>query len=707
MEFYSYSNIKRPVRLCEKTRQFAYDSLNYKYGLDTLKTPYVSMDHIDGYQQMSDLEKYNAAIYEIVTKAPIRICEGELISGAATLGDAIGHKFPASLDDEELGCYTGVSHLTVDFFEVLEIGMDGIKKKAEESLKKQTELSKIEFVKSCIFCIDCMKIWHKRYMDELEKMGGYDDNLKNLSQVPFKPATNFYEAVQSVWFCFSFLRLVGSWPGIGRIDVLLGKYLKKDLDSNVITLDEAREILAHFFIKGCEWITGKPTESGDAQHYQNIVLSGIDENGDDVTNEVTYLVLDVIEELGISDFPTSVRISKNTDQKLMERVSEVILYGGGTVAVYNEDLIIESLVDMGYSLCEARSFANDGCWEMQIPGRTRFSYSPFDGLKILQYITLDEYSDKTNYETFDDLLCKYKSDLSNQVETIFEESVLGMLEDDKKTFKKGWFPCTVASLFEKSCIEKGLPYNEGGTDYTVISPHIGGLPDLVNSLYAIKKLVFDDKIISFTDFMQVLKNNWSNEDELRKKVQTDYLYYGNDNDEADEIAADVLDAFSEMCNKFDGLTPVRFISGVSTFGRQIEWSEYRNATPFGRKKGEVLSGNLSPTPGTDVNGATAIIKSYCKANLKKQHSGTALDLSFVPNNIETDNAVKSICGLIKGFVNLGGQFMQIDTVDKNILIDAQNNPQNYKNLSVRVSGWNARFVSMSKEWQDMIIERTK
>ena len=372
MEFYTSSNIKRPIRLSGKTRQFAYESLNHKYGVDTLKTPNVSLNHIKNYESMSALEKYNAAIYEIVTKAPVRICENELLSGAATLGDAILHQIPAVYRDEQRGYYTGVSHLTVDFFEVLEIGMNGVREKAEKSLVTHNDPSKREFIESCIHCIDCMKLWHQRYIDELLEKKNYSNVLKNLERVPFAPATNFYEAVQSIWFCFAFLRLTGCWPGIGRIDVLLGKYLKNDLERNAISLDEAREILAHFFIKGCEWITGKDTVSGDAQHYQNIVISGIDKNGNDVTNEVTYLVLDIIEETGISDFPTTVRINKNTDERLLRRISEVIRYGGGVVAVYNEDLILESLSDMGYTEKESRTFANDGCWEVQIPGKLIF-----------------------------------------------------------------------------------------------------------------------------------------------------------------------------------------------------------------------------------------------------------------------------------------------------------------------------------------------
>ncbi len=702
MDFYTSSKNKRPIRLSDATRRFAFDSINHKYGKDTLRIMNVPLGNID---VLSQTELYDKAMYEIATKAPIRICNGELLSGAATLGKAIFHRLPIETTPELPECDTGISHLTVDFFEVLKIGMDGIRKKAEESIKSHTEPKRLEFLRSCLNTIDCMYIWHGRYLDALKAKKGYEKVYQNLLKVPKKPAESFYEAVQCIWFCFAFLRLSGCWPGIGRLDVLLGDYLKNDLKRGIITIDEAREILAHFFIKGCEWVSGNPTVSGDAQHYQNIVLSGIDEYGNDVTNEVTYLVLDIIEETGISDFPTTVRINKNTDEKLLRRVSEVICYGGGVVAVYNEDLILEALTNMGYDKKEARLFANDGCWEVQIPGKTNFGYIPFDGLAILQKKTLNNYQD-INFDSFEALFNKYLSDLSTQVANIFNSCVLSLFEEDGITYKP-CFPCTAISLFEHDCIKEGLSYKEGGAVYKVRSPHIGGLPDVANSLYAIKKAVFDDKIITFPDFMKMLCNNWEDAEELRLHILNNYTYYGNDNDEADQIAADILDAFSDMCMEYDKKTEVRFVSGVSTFGRQLEWAPVRNAVPFGRKKGEILSGNLSPTPGTDKNTAAAVIKSHCKADLKKQYTGAALDLCFVPSTLDNENATDAISGLIKSFCALGGFFMQIDTADRELLINAQKNPTEYPNLSVRVSGWNARFATLSKEWQDMIIERTK
>lgn len=708
MKFYTQNGNKRPIRLSEQTRKFAYESLGRKYGLDTLKTDSISLDNIENFSVLSSIEKYDIAILKIAEEAPIRVCEGEKISGAATLGMAIHHRIPATHAGESI-C-SSISHLTVDFETVLKCGVNSIKRKAEASYKKYKGTEKEAFAKSCLNCLEALEIWHARYLKALEVLPEYKDNYENLKRVPFEPATNFYEAVQSLWFTFAFIRLCGNWPGIGRIDYLLGDYLKKDLENGTLSLNEAREILAHFFIKGCEWVNGQFIGSGDAQHYQNIVLAGIDENGIEVTCEVTYLVLDILEELGISDFPTTVRLNKNTDEKLLSRVAEVMRFGGGILAVYNEDLIIEALMKDGYSEREARKFANDGCWEVQIPGKTFFVYSPFDSLQILQQKTLRGYDASVDFANFEELYRQYVFDLHNSVEAIFLDKQKKFANSGVPTKDWRWAeqpPCTVVSLFEQGCIEKGLSYLEGGPIYNVNSPHIGGLADTVNSLYAIKKLVFDEKKLSLRELLTILKNNWEGNEALRQYALNRYIYYGNDNDEVDEIASRLLSDFADICTFFNGKCGYRFPAGVSTFGRQLEWSSKRLASPHGRKQGEVLAANASPTPNTDKEGATAIIRSYCKADLSKLATGAALDIKLLPSSVQGEDGLQALVALMKGFTMLGGFFMQPDIVDAALLREAQAHPETYQTLSVRVSGWNARFVTLNKEWQDMVIEQNE
>lgn len=721
MKFYTAYQSPRPIRLCEATRQFAYDSLeNHVYGQAAMQSFAVTMDHVEGFADLSPLEKERLMILEIAEKCPIRLVQGERICGAATLGLAIHHTVPATYGGNPL--FPSMSHLTVDFERVLTEGINGLRQRVDTSLETYKGTEREAFLLNCKATLDAFTTWHGRYVTALEHhiaavaegtcppCPTFETTLQNLRRVPLEPPTTFHEAVQALWMTFAFIRLMGNWPGIGRLDVLLGKYLEKDLSQGILTLDEAREILAHFFIKGCEWVRGGNQGSGDAQHYQNIVLGGIGEDGKDVTNAVTYLTLDILEELPIGDFPTTVRINKNTDETLLRRMAEVIRHGGGVLAVYNEDLILEALTNYGYELGEARKFANDGCWEVQIPGKTNFIYCPFDGLGILHHTTLKDYAKDVDYPDFSSLLNAYLEDLHQQVLAITNSrfGIFKTMDLERGVFE--WHPSspyTVVSVFEQGCIEKGLSYAEGGPIYHIFSPHIGGLADTVNSLYAIKKLVFDEGRMTFGEFMTVLRENWEGHEPLRQFVLNKYVYYGNDNPECDTIAAEILSAFGDFCAENNGKNPYKFPAGVSTFGRQLDWVPSRLASPHGHRKGEVLAANASPTPGSNKEGVTAMIRSYCTPDLRKMVTGAALDIKLLPSSVKEEDGLQALIALMRGFVLLGGFFMQPDVVDASLLKDAQVHPENYQTLSVRVSGWNARFVTLNREWQDMVIAQNE
>ena len=686
-----------------------------------MKTPAVTMDHIEGFAELTPLEKERLILREIAEKAPVPLRYGERLCGGARLGLAINHVIPATLGGQVI--FPSVSHLTVDFGCVLTEGLAGIRARVEKSLAVRKGTDREAFLLNCLAALDAFETWHGRYVEALEHYvqaaaedgvlpacPSFEKTLENLRRVPMNPPTNFHEAVQSLWMTFAFVRLMGNWPGIGRLDVLLGDYLDRDLANGTLTPEEAREILAHFFIKGCEWINGQFIGSGDAQHYQNLVLAGVDENGAEVTNEVTYLVLDVLEELGISDFPTTVRLNSRTDEGLLRRVAEVMRFGGGILAVYNEETVLSALVKDGYDLREARRFANDGCWEVQIPGKTFFSYVPFDSLQLLQKKTLASYESAPAFADFEALYRAYVGDLHEKIEEIVRSKETLFKGDDRARATWEWHPqkpCTVVSLFEQGCIEKGTSYREGGPVYNVVSPHIGGLADTVNSLYAIKKLVWDERKIAFADLMSILQSNWEGAEALRQYVLNRYVYYGNDNDEVDALAARLLSDFSDICLSFNGRCGYRFPAGVSTFGRQLEWGEKRLASPHGRRAGEILAANCSPTPNTDRAGITAIIKSYCRADHTKLATGAALDIRLLPSLVAGEDGLEALVSLMRGFVALGGFFMQPDVADAAILREAQDRPEEYQTLSVRVSGWNARFVTLNREWQNMVIAQNE
>ena len=700
----------RPVRTSPRTRAFAKESLDGKYGREALETPFVALADTEG---VSPRKLYDRAITEIAQKAPLRIvtdCDGaplELISGAATLGMAISHAVPATIDGQNPVCGS-VSHLTCNFDRVVREGMDAYRDRilarmADEGFSSQQR----EVLESVLCAWDALKLYHGRYLALLseriaeaaseEHRAHYQALYDTLLQVPFSPAKTFRQGVQSIWFTFSFIRLCGNWPGIGRMDLMLEDLYQRDLAEGRITEDEARELLAHFFIKGCEWIHLTSRGSGDAQHYQNLVLGGVDENGIDRTGDVTRLMLEIVEEFPIADYPIAVRVGSSSPDWIKTKMAEVIRHGSGVVAMYNEDLIIDSLVGFGYDLREARQFANDGCWEIQIPGKTRFIYHPMDlyGMFLREVLCLDT-EDTADFADFESMYAVFREKMDAVLD--------GFHANADHFFWDG--PSGVIDLFEDGCIERALAYHNGGPIYNAYSPHFGGIPDTANAMYAISKLVFEEQRLSFAALMEILKNNWEGNEALRQYVRSHYVYYGNDNDDVDGIAARIVHDFIEDSRRVECRNDVLRPPGISTFGRQIEWREQRPASPHGFLRGAVLAGNISPTPSTDEKGATAIIRSACKIDYSRLSCGAALDIRLDPKSVSGAAGIGAIEGLLSAFLTLGGFFLQIDVIDNTVLLDAQAHPENYQNLAVRISGWSARFVTLDKNWQDMVIERT-
>ncbi len=696
----------RPVRLSAETRRFAFDSLDAVYGRALRTTPCVELDDVEGFAGLSKRRQYDLAVRRIAETAPIRFCARELLCGSATLLDAVRHMVPARFDGELV--LQSVSHLTCAFDEVLRQGLDPYEQRILTRLPTADEPGR-EALLSMLNALQSLRVWHGRYLSALrERIAAADreedrlyyiDLYRHLRRVPFSPPQNFREGLQALWFTFAFTRLTGNWPGLGRVDEMLGGLLEADLAAGAQTMESARELVAHFFIKGCEWITHDVAFGGDAQHYQNIVLGGVDADGQEVTNTLTRLILEVVEELPISDFPIAVRVGPGNPDWLVPLAARVMRHGSGVCAVYNERLVIQSMVDFGYDLRAARCFANDGCWEVQAPGKTSFIYAPMDLLLPFQRDVLGLLDESPReYDSFEQLYSAFRAVM---------EGLLEQFHRDADTFATDRdFPCGVISLLEDDCIANAREYRDRGARYNVLSPHFGGIPDVANSLLAIKKLVFEERRLSFSAFMDVLRRNWEGEEPLRQYVQNQYTYYGNDDDQADGLAARIVGDYLDIMGRVKERCGVLRPAGISTFGRQIEWSELRTASAHGHKAGDILAGNLSPTPGTDFAGATAVIRSHCKTGLSRLTGGTALDIKLDPTAASGTEGLEAIESLIRGFCALDGFFMQIDVQNNEVLRDAQRHPEKYPTLSVRLSGWSARFITLDENWQRMVIERT-
>jgi len=701
-----------PRRLSDRTHDLAQRGLSGEHGRALVAADF-ALDETET-QGLSPNMHYAKALRLVAERAPIRILPGERIVGSATLREAVGGFLRTPVAK-----FHAVDHVTLGLDRVLEIGYSGLRREAEERLAHgDLDAHGSDLLHAMLACLDAAGVWHRRHLDLLtglasesreEERENYGRLSETLRRVPEHPPASFPEAVQSLWFMFAFLRLCGTWSGIGRIDRMLGPYLRRDLARGAITLDDARELLAHFWIKGTEWTGAHNFDgTGDAQFYQNIVLGGVDADGADGVNDVTYLVLDVVEELRISDFPIAVRINARTPERLLRRIAEVQRLGGGIVAVYNEDVVIEGMVRFGYSLPEARRFANDGCWEAQVPGKTRFGYFPFDMMGVLQRVLgLDANAPAPApaYAAFDDLYAAFRDELARFLTEFHARA---------DRFREPGAPTPLVSLFIEDCIERGRGYLEGGARYNVLSPHAGGMADAANSLLAIRELVFDEGGMTLPEFVEVLRTDWEGEEGLRQRIRNRFAYYGNDNDEADAMVRRVFNDYTDLVWAVRERNGVLRPAGISTFAREIGWRREGNwgygpraAAPHGYRRGDYLATNFSPTPGSDRDGPTAVINSYCKMDFTRTPNGATLELKLHPSCVEGEAGIDALVALLRAFVRQGGWFLQIDVVDSAVLRDAQLHPDKYPNLAVRVSGWSARFATLSKEWQDMVINRTQ
>ena len=689
-----------PKRLNNLTHRLAKIALHGEHGRRMVRAKWEFKAKEE--DRFSPNMKYALAAMSIAKNAPIHIEKGEIIVGSATLLEATFHRVPL-LDIDS------TSHTTLGFDQVLKIGYNGLRKKIETRLGEEgLDEAGVDLLKSMLLILDAAKEWNNRNIAYLENAMTkatpeeqlfFQSVISTLQHVPENPPTNFREAAQSLWSMYAFQRLMGNWSGIGRLDEMLGDYLKNDLQNGVLTLDEAREILAHFWIKGCEWIGNTEAKSsGDAQFYQNIILGGIDVNGKEVTNEVTYLVLDIIEELHISDYPTAVRLNGNSPEKLINRIAEVQRHGGGIVSIYNEEVVIEGLVKFGYPLEEARAFTNDGCWEVIIPGKTKFWYSPMDSLVLLHEILgIKSSAEIPDYPDFESLYTAYIKRLEADIANL-NASIDGIYNS---------FDHPLAAMFVEGCIENGRGYDNKGPKYNVMAIHYGGFADTANSLLVLKELVYEQKFMGLTEFIQILRINWEGNEPLRNLIRHRFEFYGNDEAKSDAMLQRIFNDYTDIVANVKERNGILRPAGISTFGREIEWLPQRAASPFGSKKEEVLATNFSPSPGSDKKGPTAVIKSFCKMDFTRLPNGATMELKLLPGSVTGSNGIKAIAGLLKSFVKLRGFYMHLDVVDSATLIDAQKHPERYPNLPVRIAGWSARFTTLDRHWQDMIINRTQ
>jgi pyruvate formate-lyase/glycerol dehydratase family glycyl radical enzyme len=626
----------------------------------------------------------------------------------------------------------GIGHFTMNHEKVLEKGLRGIIRIAEEKYHHldpdAQNRDKGIFYKSVIRSLEAAISFANRYADLAEEMakseagGSRKKELETIARickrVPEHPAESFHEAVQSVYFIHLAAQIEsgGNSVSLGRIDQILFPYYKKDLERGAITPDAARELLSLLFLKTNEiwnvleeaYIPGG--EGTEGKTTQNVTVGGIGADGENAENELSFIGLDAFADVRTVQPNFGVRIGSRAGDDFFLKAAEYAK-DGVPLHFFNDDAIVSSLVDAGHTVEDARDYGVVGCLEPNAQGKTFGStYAvQLNGLKCIELVLGNgkdlmsdmpsgpATGDPAGFTGFNDIWNAYDT----QIKHFLGQIVKGMACLDKAIAEQ--VPSPFASAMVDGPMEAALDLTSGGAVYNSTGVQLMGFSNIVDSLYAVKTAVFEDGICDLETLRQWLRDNWEGVEEKRHLFSHHIPKYGNDIDGVDDMAINVANHF---CDTLSGLATYRggtFWPGIFSVGSHIFMGALTGATPDGRFAGEIMGNGITPSNSAAVSGPTAIMNSATKLPLKRVSNGLNLNMRFDGAQINAH----ALVALLKGYFHNGGHQVQFIMVSRDTLLDAQKRPEDYPDLVVRISGYSATFVGLSPVAQDEIIQRTQ
>jgi pyruvate formate-lyase/glycerol dehydratase family glycyl radical enzyme len=632
-----------------------------------------------------------------------------------------------------LGIYHGLHLSVLDYEKVLSHGLNGIIDEAEAELENIRFLSRDDvemrcFLEAVIIALKAINHFADRFADlaeakaETEADPEQKEKLKRIAEtfrwVPAKPARSFHEALQCFWLIYLVCN-PSPTIGMGRFDQYMYPFYKKDKEMGRITDEEVIRLLCELRAKDMELMRVALRPEKRMQHaglakWHNMVIGGVTSNGQDATNELTYLILEAAKRLRTPHHTITLRVHEGTPEKLMMKALEVVKTGVGMPAFVGDKSYIEFLLSKGVPFPVVRNYALGGCLDVALPGLMRIveasffvvpkvleiflngGVDPRTGLKVGPFkADLDEFR---TYVEFTDAFKKYLAyfiglwvETANLLTTVRSELMKHIVEAALMTdgIKAG-----------KSFYERKMPYEIN----SVLLPV--GMINVADSLATIKKLAFKEKKITMEQLKKAMQANWEGYEELHRMC-LEAPKYGNDDDYADLIAKDLYRFLAETITKFDYVLGGKHQPGGISISSMWAGGDITGATPDGRYAAEVLAdGSMSPMRGRDTNGPTAIIKSASKID-QALYASTLLNMKFHPSTLGNTEDLRKLTALIKTYFSLGGKHVQFNVVSREMLIEAQKHPESYSDLVVRVAGYSAYFVQLGKRVQDEIIARTE
>ena len=571
----------------------------------------------------------------------------------------------------------------------------------------------------------------ERHAEKLYKLAKMTDDETRKSElyemaqicknVPAHAPKTFHEALQHYWFIhLGVITELNPWDSFnpGRLDQHLWTFYEKEISEGTLTRERAKELLEAFWIK----FNNHPSppkvgvtaqESNTYTDFALVNLGGVDERGADATNELTFLILDVIEEMRILQPSSMVQVSKKSPDRLVRRTAEITKTGFGQPSYFNTDAIIQELLRQGKEIEDARNGGASGCVETGAFGKESYILTGYFNLNKVFEITLyngvdprtgNQIGIKTgapeSFESFEQLFNAFKGQL--QYFTDIKLRGNNTIED----LYARYMPVPFLSLIIDDCIASGKDYNAGGAKYNTSYVQGVGLGSLTDNLTSLKYNVFDQKKISMKAMMEALKYNFESQEELRYDLIYETPKYGNDDDYADQETQRVFDAFYDCINGKPTARGGVFRINLLPTTSHVYFGSVINAMPDGRKAGVPLSEGISPVQGADRNGPTAVIKSAAKIDHIKT-GGSLLNQKFSPSFFQDEEGINKFVSLVRSYFKLDGHHIQFNVVNADALREAQKHPEKHEDLIVRVAGYSDYFNDLGEDLQNEIIKRTE
>ena len=678
--------------------------------------------------------------------------------------------------------YNGVGHVTVKYWEVLETGFEGIMEKAQKELDgcsvgDGNYARKSHFLEAVILSCKAVIDYAGRYAKLAQEMAAQTSDpvrkqelfviAENCSRVPAKGAQNFYEACQSFWFVQQLLQMESSGHSIspGRFDQYMYPYYKKDMEAGTITREFAQELMDCIWVKLNDLNKCRDAASAEGfagySLFQNLIAGGQNKEGEDVTNDLSIMCIQASMHVHLPAPSLSVRVWNGSPHEFLIKAAELTRTGIGLPAYYNDEVIIPALQNRGLSLEDAREYNIIGCVEPQKAGKTEGWHDAafFNMCRPLELVFSNGMDkgemvgiptgDVTQMKTFDEFFDAYKKQMEYCISLLVNaDNAIDVAHAER-------CPLPFLSCMIDDCLKEGKSVQEGGAVYNFTGPQGFGIANMADGLFAIRKLVYEDKKVSMKELKEALAWNYDKgldaqsagdmTEMIMKAMQKagrnvdastaegllktfmgmkpgeqktqrfkeihdmidEVPKFGNDIPEVDYFAREVAYTYSKPLQKYNNPRGGKFQAGLYPVSANVPLGGQTGATPDGRYAHTPVADGVSPSAGKDVKGPTAAATSVSRLDHFIVSNGTLFNQKFHPSALSGREGLEKFVALIRGYFDQKGMHMQFNVVDRQTLLDAQEHPEKYKHLVVRVAGYSALFTTLSRSLQDDIIRRTE